>query len=279
MGVFFMPIDFSCSCGKKLRVKDEHAGRKFKCPDCGALIRAERPAPPIGFSEDLLTDSILSQGIAPPLQSGVGQQTAPKKSQTADAGLSARAWRIFMLVGSPFSFTALGALLGGKGSQEKQGKRLPRWARLFLGIVGMLLLIGSPVVLFATYRNYSSANASEKWPSVDGVITQSSLETMGFGRKQTFKAKIEYQYQVNGRGYRASRVKFVDTTGSSESAAQSVASKYPVNSAQKVYYNPDDPSNSVLEPGASAGSVVMLAMGPLAVIGFGTFFVFVARKG
>ena len=31
-----MPIRFSCSaCGKKLRVKDEYAGRRSKCPACG----------------------------------------------------------------------------------------------------------------------------------------------------------------------------------------------------------------------------------------------------
>lgn len=33
-----MPIEFSCSqCGKQLRTPDETAGRKAKCPECGAV--------------------------------------------------------------------------------------------------------------------------------------------------------------------------------------------------------------------------------------------------
>jgi hypothetical protein len=31
-----MPIQFTCSCGRKLQAKDEHAGRTVRCPDCGA---------------------------------------------------------------------------------------------------------------------------------------------------------------------------------------------------------------------------------------------------
>jgi phage FluMu protein Com len=35
-----MPITFSCnSCNKKLRVKDELAGRKVKCPGCATVLQ------------------------------------------------------------------------------------------------------------------------------------------------------------------------------------------------------------------------------------------------
>jgi hypothetical protein len=33
-----MAIEFSCSCGQKFRVADEHAGRKTKCKGCGNVI-------------------------------------------------------------------------------------------------------------------------------------------------------------------------------------------------------------------------------------------------
>jgi hypothetical protein len=32
-----MPITFNCSCGKSLRVSDEHAGRRVKCPACNVI--------------------------------------------------------------------------------------------------------------------------------------------------------------------------------------------------------------------------------------------------
>jgi hypothetical protein len=31
-----MPIQLTCSCGRKLQAQDEHAGRRVKCPACGA---------------------------------------------------------------------------------------------------------------------------------------------------------------------------------------------------------------------------------------------------
>ncbi|MFC1735756.1 RDD family protein [Candidatus Hydrogenedentota bacterium] len=36
-------FEVSCQCGKSFKVKEEHAGRKGKCPNCGRLIRLEGP--------------------------------------------------------------------------------------------------------------------------------------------------------------------------------------------------------------------------------------------
>ncbi len=33
-----MAIDFECACGKKLKSKDDYAGKKTKCPVCGAVL-------------------------------------------------------------------------------------------------------------------------------------------------------------------------------------------------------------------------------------------------
>jgi hypothetical protein len=42
-----MPITFSCACGKTLRVGDEHAGKRVKCPACQTIgsVPAPRPEP------------------------------------------------------------------------------------------------------------------------------------------------------------------------------------------------------------------------------------------
>ena len=44
-----MPITVTCSCGKRFRVRDEHAGKRGKCPSCGAAVTIPAPgaeAPP-----------------------------------------------------------------------------------------------------------------------------------------------------------------------------------------------------------------------------------------
>jgi len=38
-----MPIQFTCSCGRKLQAKEEHAGRRVKCPECGAEATVPGP--------------------------------------------------------------------------------------------------------------------------------------------------------------------------------------------------------------------------------------------
>lgn len=38
-----MPVRFSCSCGKNLKVPDQHAGRRVKCPSCGKSLVVPQP--------------------------------------------------------------------------------------------------------------------------------------------------------------------------------------------------------------------------------------------
>jgi hypothetical protein len=38
-----MPIPMTCACGRSLRVKDEFAGRKAKCPGCGTVLTVPLP--------------------------------------------------------------------------------------------------------------------------------------------------------------------------------------------------------------------------------------------
>lgn len=40
-----VPITFNCACGKTLKVPDEHAGRRAKCPVCGAVVGVPGPDP------------------------------------------------------------------------------------------------------------------------------------------------------------------------------------------------------------------------------------------
>lgn len=47
-----MPIKVSCACGKNLSVKDEIAGRRIKCPDCGKALSIPKPKPPTEVPAD-----------------------------------------------------------------------------------------------------------------------------------------------------------------------------------------------------------------------------------
>jgi hypothetical protein len=38
-----MPLALKCTCGRSLRVKDELAGKKVRCPSCSAILTAPKP--------------------------------------------------------------------------------------------------------------------------------------------------------------------------------------------------------------------------------------------
>jgi phage FluMu protein Com len=58
-----VPIVFNCRCGKTLRVTDEHANRRIKCPACGHVGTVPAPAPQFEEIEDT---SARTREHAPP---------------------------------------------------------------------------------------------------------------------------------------------------------------------------------------------------------------------
>lgn len=62
-----MPIKVSCQCGKQLLVKDEYAGKRVKCPNCGAILSIPQPQTQAGQSSegisDLLDDAGMRAGV------------------------------------------------------------------------------------------------------------------------------------------------------------------------------------------------------------------------
>jgi len=50
-----MPIAIQCGCGRSLRVKDELAGRKARCPNCNSVLAIPQPAAEKNSEEDAFT--------------------------------------------------------------------------------------------------------------------------------------------------------------------------------------------------------------------------------
>lgn len=61
-----MPITFSCPCGKTLRVPDEHAGKRVKCPACGAVGAVPSAEPKFEVVEDEPKEQLAARPVARP---------------------------------------------------------------------------------------------------------------------------------------------------------------------------------------------------------------------
>ncbi len=130
---------------------------------------------------------------------------------------------------------------------------------LLFAVVGYFVAFhfGKPIL--------DNARASTAWPSVEGVIEQSSVSTThrsGKDKKTMYAAEITYRYTVEALEYHCSTVAFGGNGSSSSSqAAYAVTKRYPVGQAVPVYYEPQKPENAVLEPGVTWASYAVYGIG------------------
>jgi hypothetical protein len=89
-----MPILFECACGKRLKAREEIAGRKTRCPQCGRMNTVP-PAPPKPTPEAPPADEppsavvlVLDDPLAGPVRFALGDAPAPDGGGAEDAGLA-----------------------------------------------------------------------------------------------------------------------------------------------------------------------------------------------
>lgn len=121
--------------------------------------------------------------------------------------------------------------------------------KLALRAGGVVMVFVTLFTLWACLKNMAMMQASNSWTKTTGTITSSVMEEVSIGRKEKFQAQIRYVYDAGGRPQNGSRIRFADATGSARTAQQPFLDKYPAGAKVDVYYDPNDPAQSVLEPG------------------------------
>jgi hypothetical protein len=82
---------------------------------------------------------------------------------------------------------------------------------------------------------------------------------------------IEYEFAFEGRVFRSDEVTFDDNYHTSPDFAQKYTGRYTKGAEVIVYFDPKDPSFSVLEPEAVNDFAVDILFGLLSLIGFAIF--------
>jgi len=115
---------------------------------------------------------------------------------------------------------------------------------LQLGIILMAF------TLYGVYDNFNSLKYLGADPSqfqqTSGRIISSNIGMNG--TRGGWKFYIQYEYYIEGNKMTSERVHFGYQASSNPSYAQEYINKYPIGKEVIVYYNPDDPRESVLEP-------------------------------
>ena len=117
-----------CSCGKRLQVKDEFAGKKIRCPACKEIVVAEPVA-----------EEPIEEGIVPEPRAEAAHRRSGKRSRRdEDTDLDAAAEDDDEVAEAP----------------KRPRKVVPAW-RMFVGSALMVVLLG--VMGFLFWRPFRAA--------------------------------------------------------------------------------------------------------------------------
>ncbi|TVM15637.1 hypothetical protein DPQ33_14650 [Oceanidesulfovibrio indonesiensis] len=130
-------------------------------------------------------------------------------------------------------------------------------------------------------ENVRLAEESAHWPSVRGVVTESSVQEtrirQGRNSVRGYKADVAYGYVVDGKNLTGSRIHFCYAPSRSVDHAETMAARYAPGAGIPVAYNPEAPAMSVLEAGFADACLAaqedvwqeMLLIGALIVLTIG----------
>jgi uncharacterized protein DUF3592 len=113
------------------------------------------------------------------------------------------------------------------------------------------LVVGAGTAVHGLWTLYV-AWGSEDWPSVQGAILDTSLETSSDSDgRTTYAPRVRYTYEVTGKTYTSDRLFIGGPLYTSwRSPALTTTERYRPGSSCSVRYDPSQPIRSCLEPGA-----------------------------
>jgi len=164
---------------------------------------------------------------------------------------------------------------------------------LFAFALPIIVLVGGVFCVAEYVRTRRLASASLRWPTASGRVTQCDVieeiieEKSDHDDKPT-TSKLQHRYQVALRyAYRVGKRDFIGTevdwggtmiSGLREVAAEAAA-KYRPGQNVKVYYDPDQPGQAVLEPASREGALGPLIGAAVCAIVGGVFLTLLIRVG
>jgi len=129
---------------------------------------------------------------------------------------------------------------------------------LTVGIIGFVLLILNAVFLGVIYFMRRRMATVSQWPSTMGTVVMSTVETRSTSDGYTDYPVVQYSYQINGQMYQGYKLAPGPEVGGS--GARKVAAKYPSGAQVMVFYDPQNPSDAVLERKAPAQWLMWLML-------------------
>jgi hypothetical protein len=119
-----------------------------------------------------------------------------------------------------------------------------------LGPVGALIVLIGLYFGWRALKDWMRYRSSGNWIPITAQVTKSFVDTTvdSDSGNTTYTPIITYTYLLVGKSYQGDLISFGSKgQGMKSKKAEALVVCYPVDSQPVIYYNPDDPSQSVLE--------------------------------
>lgn len=153
--------------------------------------------------------------------------------------------------------------------------------KLFLAGIGtsIITLVVSLWTFISNWHDIKGSYFSDaaSFSLAEGRIVSSSTQASRSKRRIYYNYSIEYAFTADGKNYRSNEITFASNHSLDRTFAQIYVDKYPIGKQVTVYYDPHDPSFSVLEPekksSAAVGLFFMTISALVLVLSGGYFFI------
>ena len=129
-----------------------------------------------------------------------------------------------------------------------------------VGVIGFFFLVLHVIFLGIIFFMRRRMAAVSQWPSTMGTVHASCLERRRSSNNggSTNYPVVQYSYQVGGQAYPGTRLAPGPEVGGT--GAGKVVARYPAGAQVMVFYNPENPSDAVLETKAPAQWIMWLIL-------------------
>jgi len=129
---------------------------------------------------------------------------------------------------------------------------------LVIGIIVFVLFILNVIFLAIIFFMRKRMATVSQWPSTMGNVMMSTIERRSTSDGYTDYPVVQYSYQVGGQPYQSMKLAPGPEIGGT--GARKVVAKYPASAQVMVFYDPQNPSDAVLERKAPAQWLMWLLL-------------------
>lgn len=158
-----------------------------------------------------------------------------------------------------------------------------RSGRFILVPIGLIFVVAGSIVFYFMLNDITSALNRDSFKPVPCTILASDIITIesedSEGRRtRSYKPDVFYECEVAGKTVRASRFRFVNSSGS-RSYAQEIIERYSKGKQVTGYVNPDNSRDIVLNKDYGAGILLGLIPPIFVIVGFAVFCAGISSRG